>query len=217
MKPARAVAVAALLALFAGLDARAAWAEGESASHGLTGDPTQVRAGRYLLDPAHGKITWSLSHLGFSTYYGQIIDVAAEAVLDPARLEKSTIAVTIGIDSVTGHHPKLDAHLKQQEFFDTERFPKATYVSKSIEPTSPTTARVQGDLTIKGVTRQVAFDATFNQAGINPVDQRYSVGFDGRAVIRRSDFGVSAFLPALGDEVSLRLEGEFKAVEQPQT
>lgn len=215
MKPARALVLAALMAVSPGLWASAARAEGESGPHGLTSDPTQVRAGRYALDPAHGKITWSLSHLGFSTYYGQITDVAAAALLDPATPEKSTISVTIGIASVTGQNPKLDAHLKAPEFFDAEHFPKATYVSKSVEPTSPTTARVQGDLTIKGVTRTVAFDATFNQAGIDPVDQKYSVGFDGRAVIRRSDFGVSAFLPALGDEVSLRLEGEFKAVEQP--
>ena len=80
-----------------------------------------------------------------------------------------------------------------------------------MEPTSPTTARITGTLTLKGVTKPVSFDATFNQAGTNPVDKRYTVGFDGWAVIKRSDFGVSAFVPAVSDEVSLRLEGEFKA------
>lgn len=209
-----ALALAALLAVPTGFLATGAQAEGDSASAALTSDPKQVRAGRYVLDPAHGKITWSLSHLGFSTYYGQISDVASELTLDPEHPDKSAISVTIGIASVSGLNPKLDAHIRQPEFFDTERFPQATYVSKSIEPTSPTTARVQGDLTIKGITRTVAFDATFNQAGTNPVDKKYSVGFDGRAVIRRSDFGISAFLPAVGDEVALRIEGEFKAANQ---
>lgn len=176
-------------------------------------DPTQVRPGAYVLDPAHGKITWSVSHLGFSTYYGQITDVSAQAVLDPKEPAKSTLTVTIGTDSVNGLNEQLNRHLKAPDFFDTARFPKATFTATSVEPTSPTTARVNGDLTLKGVTKPVAFDATFNQAGINPVSKAYTVGFDGRAVIRRSDFGISAFLPLLGDDVSLRIEGEFKAAE----
>ncbi|GJE59235.1 YceI family protein [Methylobacterium trifolii] len=180
---------------------------------GPTTDPTQVRPGAYRLDPAHAKITWSLSHLGYSTYYGQITDVSGTASLDPKEPAKSRLSVTVGIDSVTGLNPKLDAHLKTPDFFDAVKFPTATFASTSVEPTSPTTARVTGDLTLRGVTRPVAFDATFNQAGTSPVDKAYTVGFDGRAVIKRSDFGINAFLPILGDEVTLRLEGEFKAAE----
>ena len=176
-------------------------------------DPTQVRPGAYVLDPAHGKITWSLSHLGYSTYYGQITDVAGQAVLDPKEPAKSRLSVTVGIDSVSGLNPKLDAHLKTPDFFDTQKFPTATFTATAVEPTSPTTARILGDLTLKGVTKPIALDATFNQAGISPVDKKYTVGFDGRAVIKRSDFGINAFLPILGDEVTLRLEGEFKAAQ----
>lgn len=179
----------------------------------ITRDPKLVRAGRYRLDPAHGKITWSLSHLGFSTYYGQFTDVSGELTLDPAEPAKSRVTVKIGTDSADGLNDRLNAHLKKPEFFDTAQFPEARFVTTSIDPSGPTTARVNGELTLKGVTRAISFDATFNQAGTNPVDKLYSVGFDGWAVIKRSEFGVSAFLPVLGDEVSLRLEGEFKAVE----
>jgi polyisoprenoid-binding protein YceI len=184
-----------------------------AASAAPSADPTQVRPGAYRLDPAHGKITWSVSHLGFSTYYGGITDVAGTAQLDPKDPAKSRLTVTIGIDSVNGLNDQLNQHLKSPDFFDAAKFPKAIFTATAVEPTSPTTARVTGDLTLKGVTKPVAFDATFNQAGISPVDKQYTVGFDGRAVIKRSDFGISAFLPLLGDEVSLRLEGEFKAVE----
>ncbi|AWN35236.1 YceI family protein [Methylobacterium radiodurans] len=182
-------------------------------AEGPTSDPTQVRPGAYVLDPAHGKITWSLSHLGYSTYFGQITDVSGEATLDPKEPAKSRLSVTIRTDSVSGLNPKLDAHLKTPDFFDTQKFPTATFRATAVEPTGPTTARVVGDLTLKGVTKSVAFDATFNQAGISPVDKQYTVGFDGRAVIKRSDFGINAFLPILGDEVTLRLEGEFKATK----
>ncbi len=181
---------------------------------GPTTDPSQVRAGTYVLDTAHGKITWSLNHLGYSTYYGQITDVTGQATLDPKAPAKSRLSVTVRTDSVSGLHPKLDAHLKTPDFFDTQKYPTATFTATSVEPTSPTTARVVGDLTLKGVTKQVALDATFNQAGIHPVDKTYTVGFDGRTVIKRSDFGINAFLPVLGDEVTLRLEGEFKAAPE---
>ncbi|APX83770.1 hypothetical protein BV511_02910 [Methylorubrum extorquens] len=176
----------------------------------LTKDPGQVKAGRYRLDPAHGKITWSISHLGFSTYYGQFTEVSGDLVLDPAAPAKSSLSVKIGTGSANGLNDKLNAHLKQPDFLDVGKFPEATFVSTSVEPTSPTTARVNGTLTLRGVAKPVSFDATFNQAGVNPVDKIYSVGFDGWTVIKRSEFGVNAFLPLLGDEVSLRLEGEFK-------
>ncbi|WP_375464855.1 YceI family protein [uncultured Methylobacterium sp.] len=200
---------ALLLALALGLDPAAA----ADRPPGVSTDPTQVRAGAYRLDPDHGKITWSLSHLGFSTYYGQITDVAGDATLDPRDPSRIRLTVTIGTGSVTGANPRLDAHLKAPEFFDTARFPTATFTATAVEPTSPATARVSGDLTLRGVTRTVAFDATFNQAGLHPVDKTYTVGFDGRAVVKRSDFGMDAYLPLLGDEVVVRLEGEFKAVE----
>lgn len=176
----------------------------------LTKDPGQVKAGRYRLDPAHGKITWSLSHLGFSTYYGQFTEVSGDLVLDPAAPAKSSLSVKIGTGSANGLNDRLNAHLKKPEFLDVETFPEASFVSQSVEPTGPTTARVNGTLTLRGVSKPVSFDATFNQAGVNPVDQVYSVGFDGWTVIKRSEFGVNAFLPLLGDEVALRLEGEFK-------
>lgn len=176
-----------------------------------TTDPTQVRAGRYALDPAHGKITWSLNHLGYSTYYGQITDVAGELDLDPKAPAQSRLSVRIGTASVNALHDALNRHLRGPDFFDVEQFPTATFVSRSVEPTGPTTARVTGDLSLRGVTKPLVLDVTFNQAGVHPVDKTYTVGFDGRAVIRRSEFGISAFLPALGDEVFLRLEGEFKA------
>ena len=169
-----------------------------------------MKAGRYRLDPAHGKITWSISHLGFSTYYGQFTDVSGDLTLDPAAPDKSTLSIKIGTGSANGLNDKLNAHLKQPDFFDVEKFPEATFVSQSVEPTSPTTARVNGTLTLRGVSKPVSFDATFNQAGVNPVDKIYSVGFDGRTEIKRSDFGVNAFMQLLGDEVTLRLEGEFK-------
>lgn len=176
-------------------------------------DPTQVRAGAYVLDPDHGKITWSVSHLGYSTYYGQFTGLTGTLDLDPKAPEKSRLSVSVPMGGVIAGNPRLEQHLAAPDFFDTPKFPAATFTATRVEPTSPTTARITGDLSLRGATMPVAVDATFNQAGIHPVDKRYTVGFDGRAVVKRSDFGVNAFLPALGDEVTLRIEGEFKAAQ----
>jgi polyisoprenoid-binding protein YceI len=178
---------------------------------GPSADPTQVRPGAYVLDPEHGKITWSVSHLGYSTYYGQFTGLTGTLQLDPKAPEKSGLDVTVPLGGVITGSARLNEHLAAPDFFDALKFPNATFTATKIEPTSPTTARITGDLNLRGTVRPLAIDATFNQAGIHPVDQRYTVGFDGRAVIKRSDFGINAYLPQLGDEVTLRIEGEFKA------
>ena len=184
---------------------------GTSAPVAPSADPTQVRPGAYVLDPDHGKITWSVSHLGYSTYYGQLTGLSGTLALDPKAPEKSQLAVTVPLGGVITGSARLNEHLAAPDFFDAAKFPTATFTATRVEPTSPTTARITGDLNLRGAVRPLAIDATFNQAGIHPVDQRYTVGFDGRAVIKRSEFGINAYLPQLGDEVTLRIEGEFKA------
>jgi polyisoprenoid-binding protein YceI len=174
-------------------------------------DPTQVRPGAYVLDTDHGKVTWSVAHLGYSTYYGQFTGLTGTLELDPKAPERSRLAVSVPLGGVLTGSARLDQHLAAPDFFDTSKFPTATFTATKVESTSPTTARITGDLNLRGTVRPLAIDATFNQAGIHPADQRYTVGFDGRAVIKRSDFGINAYLPQLGDEVSLRIEGEFKA------
>lgn len=178
-----------------------------------TQDPNQVRAGAYVLDPDHGKITWSVNHLGYSTYYGQFTGVSARLDLDPKEPGKSRLTATVPLSGVMTGSPRLDQHLAAPDFFDTAKFPEATFTGTGVEPTSPTTARITGNLTLHGATKPVSVDATFTQAGTNPVDRRYTVGFEGRTVIKRSDFGVNAFLPMVGDEVTLRIAGEFKAAQ----
>jgi polyisoprenoid-binding protein YceI len=172
--------------------------------------PAEVRAGTYALDAAHGKITWSVDHLGFSTYYGQFVHVQAELKLDPANPSASTLTATIPLTDVDSNSDGLDAHLQTADFFDTANHPTATFVSRSItiDSDDPTEADVLGDLTIRGVTRPVTMEVEFNQAGPS-MGNTYKVGFDGEATIKRSEFGVNYALPAVSDEVKLHLEGEF--------
>lgn len=173
-------------------------------------DPAQVQSGIYVLDPAHGKITWSVDHLGFSTYVGQFTDVVANLDLNVQNPSASRLNATVMMDSVGTFSDGLDKHLKTADFFDTAKHPAATFRATGIRLVDRDTAKISGNLTLRGVTKPIEIEADFNQAGVNPLDKVYSVGFDGRAKIKRSDFGINYGLPAVGDEITLHLEAEFK-------
>ncbi|OGN44596.1 MAG: hypothetical protein A2623_14745 [Caulobacterales bacterium RIFCSPHIGHO2_01_FULL_70_19] len=193
----------------AGLLSAGLLAGGAVAQQSLTRTPAEVQAGAYKLDPDHGKITWSVDHLGFSTYVGQFVNVQADLTLDPANPANSQLTATIPLTEVDSNSDGLDAHLQTPDFFDTANHPVATFVSRSVtvDADDPSEATVIGDLTLRGVTRPVTMEVEFNQAGQSM--GAYKAGFDGEATIRRSDFGINFALPALGDEVKLHIEGEF--------
>ena len=176
-------------------------------------EATTIPAGTYVLDPAHGKITWSVSHMGFSTYTGQFAGVTATMELDPASPETSELEAAIDVNSVGTLNEALDNHLKTPDFFDVANFPQASFTASSIELTDADSAIVSGDLTLRGVTKPVSFTADFNKAGVNPLDNKFSLGFDGYTTIQRSEFGVSYGVPMISDEVELHLEAEFKLAE----
>ncbi len=200
--PRTVIAAAAALTLIAGgaVVAQAA----------LTKNPAEVQAGSYALDSSHGKITWSVDHLGFSTYVGQFVNVEATLTLDPANPSASTLTATIPLTDVAPNSGGLKAHLQTPDFFDTANHPTATFVSRSVtvDPDDPSEAVVVGDLTLRGVTRPVTMEVEFNQAG-PAMGGGYKVGFDGEATIKRSEFGVNFAIPAVSDEVELHIEGEF--------
>jgi polyisoprenoid-binding protein YceI len=177
----------------------------------ITTAPAAVQAGTYKLDPSHGKITWSVTHFGFSTYIGQFSSVNATLKLDPKALGASALNVTVDATSLGTLNPALDTHLKSKDFLDVATFPTATFKATKVTKTGEKTADIAGDLTLHGVTKPVVVHAVFNQAGVNPLDKKYSLGFAGTAEITRSDFGIKAYVPAISDNVTLTIEAEFKA------
>jgi polyisoprenoid-binding protein YceI len=177
----------------------------------FTSNPAEVQAGRYALDPSHGKISWSVSHMGFSTYVGQFHDLAATVQLDPKNPAASTLEATINLKSPGTFSQGLDAHLQTADFFDTANHPTARFVATRITLVDAKNARIDGNLTLRGVTKPVTMQARFNLAGVSPVNKKYTIGFDGEAVIKRSEFSVNYGLPFVGDAVTLKLEAEFIA------
>ncbi|MDZ5650434.1 MULTISPECIES: YceI family protein [unclassified Nitrospirillum] len=174
-----------------------------------TTDLTKVEGGHFTLDKSHAKVVFAITHFGFSTYYGAFPDLEGTLDFDPKAPAKSKLDVTINVKGLSTANPKLDEHLNSPDFFDTAKFPTATFKATKIEVTGATTGKIIGELTLHGVTKPVTLDASFHGGGTNPMTKAYVVGFDAKAQVKRSEFGVDKYVPYVSDEVELLISGEF--------
>lgn|SRR6185437_3942757 len=162
----------------------------------------------YNLDPSHTSVTWRISHFDFSHPSGKWMVESGEIALDETNLNNSKVTATIQVDDVISGIPKLDQELIGNQFFDAAKFPKAVFISTSVKQKSANKLTVIGDLTMHGVTKPVTLDVTINKIGIRPITMLKAAGFSAIAKIKRSDFGIKAYLPGLGDVVDLSIEVE---------
>lgn len=206
----RRTALFAAFGLSAALVAAPLAVSAQGAAPAITKVPAEVQSGDYKFESSHAKVTWSVNHLGFSTYTGQFPRVEGTLKLDARDVAKSVVNVTINTAAVGTLDADLDKHLKTADFLNVEKFPTATFKSTAVKQTGERTADITGDLTLHGVTKPVVIQATFNQAGPNPMSKIYTIGFDARAKIKRSDFGITTYVPAVGDEVTLVIEAELQ-------
>jgi polyisoprenoid-binding protein YceI len=166
--------------------------------------------GAYTLDKGHANVVFSVNHLGYSGYIGRFNGLDASLQFDPKNPEKSELSVTIDAASIDTNHAELEQKLRSDAFFNVEKHPKITFKSTKITQKSAIAGLVTGDLTLLGVTKEVSLATRFNGAGVNPFSKKPVLGFSATAKIKRSDFGLSAYVPAVGDEVSLTIEAEFQ-------
>lgn len=165
--------------------------------------------GHYVVEPSHTQILFGVNHLGFTTYYGWFSGASGTLDLQPDPAA-DRLAITVPTASVTTTSAKLDGELTGPAWFDVARFPQVGFVSTDVTRTGPTTADIAGTLTLHGVARPIVLHASFVGAGVNPLSQAYTVGFSATGTIMRSDYGVSRYVPLVGNEVSLTLAGAFE-------
>jgi polyisoprenoid-binding protein YceI len=179
--------------------------------------PVVAPAGLYELDNAHTSVTFQVSHLGFSNYTAGFDNAAGKLAFDPANPAAMTVEANIDPASLDLNAPPTGFHAEMvgPAFLDAKAFPAITFKSTKVEPTGSRTARVTGGLTLHGVTRPVTLDATFNGGWAPNAYDGARIGFSARGVFKRSDFGISAGIPAPGtsigvsDEVRVMIETEF--------
>lgn len=176
----------------------------------LVRDPTQVQRGIYDVEPLHTRVLFSVSHLGFTTWYGEFTNVSGSLTLDPRKPADSALEIRIPVSTISTTNVKLDGELKSDAWFDAAQFPEIVFKSTKVTETGTETAKVTGDLTFHGVTKPVTLAVKFNGAGTNPLDKKYTAGFEVGGRIKRSDFGMKTYVPLIGDDVDLIISAGFE-------
>ena len=176
-------------------------------------------AGEYTLDKPHASLTFTVSHMGFSHYTARFTAFDAHMTLDPAHPEMAKLTATIDPLSLELNAPPqgFRDELLGKDWLDAKLTPQWTFKSTRIVKTGAKTAKVTGDFTMHGITRPVTLDVVFNGGypGLAGMDPHARIGFSAHGVLKRSDFGVRAGIPAPGtnlgvsDEVAITLECEF--------
>jgi polyisoprenoid-binding protein YceI len=176
---------------------------------GTTPGTTQL-TGTYTLDPTHTRLGFVARHAMVTKVRGSFTDFAGTAVLDAEDPTRSHAEVTIQVSSVDTGNAQRDEHLRTNDFFDAATYPEIRFVSTKAEALGDDNYRLTGDLTIKGITKSVAVDFEFTGVVADPWGNQ-RVGFEGRTVINRKDFGVNfnAALEAGGVLVSEKITLEF--------
>lgn len=177
---------------------------------GLLGAAMSAQAApvTYKLDPGHTMVLFSWNHFGFSNPTANLGLGDGTLVFDEKNPAQSTVEVTLPLADLDTHVGKLDEHLKKPDFFDAEKYPAVTFKSTKVQALGGHKFKVTGDLTVHGVTKPVVLDATLNRVGPHPMSKAQSIGFDATASIKRSDFGVGAYVPNVSDEIKIRITTE---------
>lgn len=175
-----------------------------------THDPAAVQAGTFRTDPNHTLVTFAIDHFGFSEFYGTFPNATGTLVLKRNSIGGAQVDITVPIARVATTNKTLDGELLSPDWFDAQRFPTARFVSSRVVPIGPRSARIEGTVTLHGVSRPLTLNATLGGAGVNPLSKAYTVGFKATGHLRRSDFGVAKYVPLVGDDVTLTIAAAFE-------
>jgi polyisoprenoid-binding protein YceI len=166
-----------------------------------------LAAETYTVDPGHTYPSFEISHLGFSTMRGTFDASRGTISLDPAG-NSGSIDITIDAASLDTGHAKRDEHLRNEEFFNVAKFPTLTYKASKLRFNGDKLVGADGKLTLLGVTRPVSLQVTSFNCGAHPMTKKQVCGANATATIQRSQFGMMAYVPAVGDEVKISIEVE---------
>lgn len=196
-----------MIKLSAGVFRRVLAAAVVSASFAVTS--LAQAAETYVLDKAHTQIEFTWDHFGVSRMSGLILDYEGSLKFDEAAPENSSLTINAKTDSLWTHVDKLTQHLKADDFFNAAKYPEITFKTTSVEKTGETTGKITGDLTIKDVTKPVTFDVEMVFKGEHPFSKKPALGFRATTTIKRSEFNVGKYAPAVSDEIRIEIDTEM--------
>jgi polyisoprenoid-binding protein YceI len=169
---------------------------------------------QWTVDKGHSKLTFIAGHHGISEVDGYFKKFDAKITATKDDLSDAIFEVSVETASINTDLEPRDNHLKSEDIFNVEKFPMMSFKSTSLKKIAGNKYAMMGDLTIKGITKQVTIDVTMNgpAAHPDPRNKTPQLGIKGLTTIKRSDFGLGAKLPTafVSDEIQIRVTGEFQ-------
>jgi polyisoprenoid-binding protein YceI len=160
----------------------------------------------YTIEPDYTQAVFRWNHLGFSNPAAQLSQGQGTLEFDPANPTRASVNVTLPLSTLDTGVPGLDEHLRSEDFFEVAKFPTASFRSTKVEQgAGKDRLRVTGELNLHGVTKPVTLEVTVLKVGSNPRTQLPTVGFEATTTLKRSDFGLGAFVPQVSDEIRLQI------------
>lgn len=169
---------------------------------------SQAEAMHYQLNPEHTSVIATWTHFGFSHPTADIPDSTGSLVFDKDQPEQSRVDVTLPVSKIDSHVAALTKEFKGAEYFDVAKYPNATFHSTKVVAKGDNKFDVEGNLTLKGITKPVTLHATLNQQAMHPMVKKQAIGFDATGTIKRSDFKLDKYVPAVSDEITLTISTE---------
>jgi polyisoprenoid-binding protein YceI len=166
-----------------------------------------LAADNYTIDSRHTFPVFEVNHLGFSTQRGRFNKTTGKVTLDVAA-QKGSVEVVIDTASIDMGLEDWDKHMKNEDFFNVEKYPTMTFKSDRFIFKKGKLAEVHGTLTLLGVERPVQLKVEHFHCGVHPINKKEVCGADLTTRIKRSDFGMTKFLPAVGDDIVIRIPVE---------
>jgi len=163
----------------------------------------------YQLEKTHADLLFSIDHAGFTQKHGSFRDFDGTLQYDAAKPENSKVEITVKTASLDTALPARDKDLTSENFLDVAKYPEMRFVSTKVVPGPNQELRIEGDLTLHGVTKPITLQAKLNKVGPNPFDKRPTLGFSAGGSLKRSDFGMSRAIPLIGDVVTITIDVEF--------
>ncbi len=164
-------------------------------------------ADSYTVDPGHTYPSFELNHLGFSIQRGSFDKSAGKITLDTAA-KSGSIDITIDTASINTGHGKRDDHLRSEDFFNVAKFPTMTFKSTKLKFNGDKVVGADGELTLLGVTKPVSLNVDWFVCGTHPINKKAVCGANATTTLKRSEFGLAAYVPAVGDEVKIAIQVE---------
>ncbi len=169
---------------------------------------------KWVLDPMHSEVQFKVKHLVISTVTGSFRKFEGQVVTESEDFEDAEVDFSLDVDSIDTTQESRDQHLKSAEFFDAATYPKITFKSTSLKKVSGSDYKLEGNLTIKDVTKPVVLDVEFGGSAADFYGQT-KAGFEINGKINRKDYGLTwegiteAGSIVVGEEIKLNINAQF--------